>query len=398
MTQSNPGPARIAVVLSHPTQYYSPWFQWIASHTQLRLRVFYLWDFGVTDQVDPKFGKPIRWDMDLLSGYDSEFVPNISRNPGAESFRGFDNPDLGRRLSVWKPDALLVFGYKWLSHVRAIAWGRLHGVPLIFRGDSTLIGRPKQAPHVVIALRLLFSQVAAFLYVGSANRDYFARFGVPARKLFFCPHSVSGKLYNPADGRNSESALKLRHDLGISPRATVILFAGKLVPDKQPMALLQAFLELASDDAVLVFVGDGSEKLALEATAQRSSAVRFLSFANQTQMPARYMMADVFVLPSNGIWETWGLAVNEAMLMGVPCLVSNRVGCQRDLVSDGESGWVFDPEVPEALKAALGRAISDVRSDVRRKQIRQVVAGRIAGYSYEKSTDGLLEAVAAVLR
>jgi glycosyltransferase involved in cell wall biosynthesis len=397
MTKSNPAQAKVAVVLSHPTQYYSPWFQWIASHSQMRLRVFYLWDFGVTDQIDPNFGKTIRWDMDLLSGYESEFVPNISRSPGAESFRGFDNPALGRRLSAWEPDALLVFGYNWSSHLRALLWARMHGTPILFRGDSNLIGRPRQAIHVVVALRLLFSQVRAFLYVGSANRDYFARFGVPQRKLFFCPHSVSGTLYDPADERHLESALKLRTELGISPTAKVVLFAGKLVPAKQPMALLDAFLELAPDDTVLVIVGEGSEKPALEATAGMSSFVRFLPFANQTEMPARYRMADIFVLPSKGIWETWGLAVNEAMLMGVPCLVSNRVGCQRDLVTDGESGWVFDPEDPAALKAALARAISDIRSTEHRERIRQTVARRIAGYSYEKSTDGLLEAVAAVL-
>jgi glycosyltransferase involved in cell wall biosynthesis len=53
-------------------------------------------------------------------------------------------------------------------------------------------------------------------------------------------------------------------------------------------------------------------------------------------MPARYLLADLFVLASRGLYETWGLAVNEAMHMGVPALVSDRVGCQRDLVRDKE--------------------------------------------------------------
>ena len=50
------GPTRLAIVLSHPTQYYSPWFAWLSAHAPLELRVFYLWDFGVTAQRDPQFG------------------------------------------------------------------------------------------------------------------------------------------------------------------------------------------------------------------------------------------------------------------------------------------------------------------------------------------------------
>jgi hypothetical protein len=102
---------RLAVVLSHPTQYYSPWFRWLRGHTSVEFRVFYLWDFGVTLTHDPIFNRSLEWDVDLLSGYDHEFVPNLSANPGAEHFLGFNNPELTRRLARWRPGALLIFGY-----------------------------------------------------------------------------------------------------------------------------------------------------------------------------------------------------------------------------------------------------------------------------------------------
>ncbi len=50
---------RLAVVLSHPTQYYSPWFRWLRAHTALELRVFYLWDFGIAARRDPGFGTTV---------------------------------------------------------------------------------------------------------------------------------------------------------------------------------------------------------------------------------------------------------------------------------------------------------------------------------------------------
>ncbi len=393
---------RLAAVLSHPTQYYSPWFRWLRSHTALELRVFYLWDFGVAHRLDPNFGKSFEWDVDLLSGYDSVFVPNRSGRPGAEHFLGFNNPDLATQMGAWRPDALLLFGYKWASHLRAIIWARRRRIPIVFRGDSHLLGRGSPRLHVRVALRALFSRFAAFLYVGAANREYFEAFGVPPAKLFFAPHSVDGALFDRGSPAHREGADRLRSQLGIASSARIVLFAGKLIPAKQPMELLGAFLDLGVPDTALVFVGEGQEKAGLEALAAGRAGVpgappvRFLPFANQSEMPSRYLLADIFVLPSRGVYETWGLAVNEAMHMGVPCLVSDRVGCQRDLVTQGETGWVFDPGDPKALARTLSGALADVASARRREEIRGAVGRRISGYSYAKTTDGLLSALAAL--
>ena len=124
--------------------------------------------------------------------------------------------------------------------------------------------------------------------------------------------------------------------------------------------------------------------------------VRFLSFANQSEMPSRYLLADLFVLPSRGFYETWGLAVNEAMHMGVPCIVSELVGCQKDLVTQGETGWVFDPSRPGALGSALSEALGALASPPRRAEIRSAVEKRISGYTYAQTTDGLVAALGAL--
>ncbi len=98
---------RLAVVLSHPTQYYSPWFRWLRTHTALEFRVFYLWEAGVTAQRDPGFQATVQMqDVDLLGGYESEFVPNTARSPGTDHFWGLRNPTLTvARLAAWRPGA-----------------------------------------------------------------------------------------------------------------------------------------------------------------------------------------------------------------------------------------------------------------------------------------------------
>lgn len=393
---------RLAVVLSHPTQYYSPWFRWLRSHTSITFRVFYLWDFGVAEHSDPDFGTSFTWDVDLLSGYESEFVANASKRPGAEHFFGFNNPGLAGRLEAWRPTALLLFGYKWASHVRAILWALRSGVPILFRGDSHLLGRGTPPAHVRMVLRALYSRFASFLYVGAANREYFKALGVPDRKLFFAPHSVNGVLFNRDDPAHREAAGRLRIELGIGPSDRVVLFAGKLIAAKQPSELLEAFLDLSPPATFLVFVGDGPERERLQALAAARtgpggiSPVHFLPFANQSEMPSRYLLAELFVLPSRGHYETWGLAVNEAMHMGIPCLVSSLVGCQRDLVTEGETGWTFDPAVPGALRRSLSAALAALAPAAHREEIRHGVERRIAGYTYAQTTSGLLAALAAL--
>lgn len=392
----NPPPGiRLAVVLSHPIQYYSPWFRWLAANTGIDLRVFYLWDSGTSVRHDPQFQKAFQWDVDLLSGYSSEFVPNLSRQPSTHRFGGLKNPSLGARLDAWKPDAVLLYGYKSMSHLRAIAWARGARVPVIFRGDSHLLGRPVPGWMRALPLRWLYGRISAFTYVGRANRAYFEAFGVPKEKLFYSPHSVDDRLFNPGDPRHRLAAEAIRRELALPGGTRVVLFAGKLVAHKQPRELLMAFLDLKLPNAALVFVGEGPEKRDLERMAREAGrgTVHFLPFANQTEMPSRYLLADLFVLPSRGYYETWGLAVNEAMHMGIPCLVSDRVGCQQDLVTQGETGWVFRSDSPADLSHQLETALASLSEQASAERVRKAVGARIGNFTYSATTNGLLSAI-----
>lgn len=386
---------RLAVVLSHPTQYYSPWFRWLATREELTLRVLYLWQFGVTHQRDPKFEASFRWDTDLVSGYEHEFVPNLARDPGTHHFWGLRNPALTVRLAAWRPDAILLFGYNWASHLRAVFWARRHHIPILFRGDSHFLGRERPNPLRRLLLRFLFQQFAGCLPVGAANRDYFLTLGVPSSRLFSAPHAVDDSLFDPARTEHHTACAHLRLELGIPTGAIVVLYAGKFVPEKQPRELLAAFLAIPNEGAHLVFVGDGPEKAVLldEAKTSNCPRVHFLPFANQSEMPARHLLADLFVLPSRGVYETWGLAVNEAMHMGVPALVSDRVGCQRDLVTPGETGWIFRHDDPADLRAELSAALFLLREPAEVALLKARVKARIARYTYAHAAAGLRAAL-----
>jgi glycosyltransferase involved in cell wall biosynthesis len=383
---------RLAVVTTHPIQYYAPWFRRIAARPGLDLRVFYLWDFGVAEHEDEGFRRTVRWDVPLLDGYASEFVPNVSRRPATRGFRGIDNPGLPAALRSFDPAAVLCIGYKNATFFRLMLRRPLGRVPLLHRGDSHRLV-PRRGLSAGLrrrVLSLLFRRFRAFLYVGAANRDYLRMHGVPDERLFFCPHAVDNDRFSADPDATRAAALAWRRELGIPADKAVVLFAGKLEEKKRPLDLLRAFARAAVPGGALLFVGNGHLDEAVRREAALVPHVYFAPFQNQSVMPRTYAAGDVVVLPSFGSGETWGLCVNEAQCLARPVVVSTHVGCAADLVTPGETGWVFPAGDVDALAGCLREALAD-RSRLR--AVGEAGRERVRRYSYGAATDGLVDAL-----
>ena len=113
-------------------------------------------------------------------------------------------------------------------------------------------------------------------------------------------------------------------------------------------------------NSYLVFVGDGSLKVELETEAnflKVQDKVKFLGFVNQSQLPSIYCSADLFILPSE--YEPFGVVVNEAMLCGLPVIVSDKVGAGYDLIKHDETGFVYPCGNIDELKIILNNTLSN---------------------------------------
>jgi glycosyltransferase involved in cell wall biosynthesis len=382
---------KLAIVSTHPIQYQAPWFRYLAR--QLEIKVFYLWDFGVTEQVDRGFGQAIQWDVPLLSGYPYEFVPNTSRYPGTHRPRGLRNPALKEQVAAYNPSAVLLMGYNYETFYRFLwEWGG-NGAPLLLRGDSHRLalhdGLQQRARRTFIAQ--VFKRFAGFLYVGKANQHYYEYHGVPSQKLFFAPHAVDNEYFMTAGGEAKASALAWRRELNIPDENAVIMFAGKFEEQKRPLDLLTAFVGSRLRHATLLFVGAGEVEPTLRRSAARHSNIRFAPFQNQSLMPRTYAAADIVVLPSYS--ESWGLSVNEAMCVGRPVIVSEHVGCAQDLVSPRRNGLVFPAGDVASLASCLEEALSSrERLHEWGNESRRI----IDNYSYRETTQGLMSALSHV--
>ncbi len=349
---------KLAIISTHPIQYNAPVFRALAQSAEIQPKVFYTWSQSASGTIfDPGFGVELQWDIPLLEGYAHEFIPNVAKRPGIKHVFGIRNPGLKKAVSEWDADAVLIYGWNFFSHLQLMR--QLKGrIPIFFRGDSTLldVAPPLRRFARKLALTWVYKHIDIAIAVGQNNADYFAWCGIPWNRIAFAPHSIDTRRFIGSTKAHAEQIRTWRKQLGIGRDDFVFVYAGKFISKKDPVLLIDAFMQLSAS-AHLVFFGDGELARELETRASGHSAIHFLPFQNQSAMPAVYRLGNVFVLPSRGPGETWGLALNEAMASGRPVISGSKAGAARDLIMPGVNGWIFESGNLRALIAALQTAI-----------------------------------------
>jgi len=330
---------KLAIITTHPIQYYAPWFAMLSERNKLILKVFYTFSQWKNNFVDKGFLKEVKWDIPLLENYDYEFVENTSKKPDLFSFFGIENKNLNSKISEYNPDAILFIGWNYASHLGAMRY--FHGKKKIwFRGDSTLLDENFGIKKFLRRqfLKRVYNYVDTAFYVGQNNKNYFLAHNLKEKNLVFSPHAIDNERFSTNEKEFETLAQKWREELNIPQNSKTILFAGKFENKKNPLFIIQAAKDLP--DFTFILTGDGELKKKL--LSESLPNLVFLPFQNQTQMPILYRLANIFVLPSKGPGETWGLAINEAMACKRAVLVSNKCGCAIDLVKNNENGFIFN--------------------------------------------------------
>lgn len=378
---------RLAIIASHPVQYYAPLYRELA--TRLDLTVFYCHRDTAADQASAGFGHGFSWDVDLLSGYKFGFLKNVARRPTLGSFRGVDTPSVGAELICGRFDAVLVMGWYLKAFFQALFAAKRSGLPVLVRGDSHLVTPRSWLKRALkdIAYPIFLRQFDAALVVGERNHQYWIHYRYPLQQQFRSPHCVDTKWF--AARATTAARMAVRARFAIASEAPVALFAGKLSPLKRPTDLVYGAAEARMGGIPVEILVAGAGELEGELrTAARLSGVpcHMMGFCNQTEMPSAYAAADVLVLPSSQ--ETWGLVANEALACGRPLVLSDAVGCAPDLAGNGLAGITY----PCGDTYALGKALAAV---LRTRPSSHDILVRSQAHSLEAAASGIVTAVTA---
>jgi glycosyltransferase involved in cell wall biosynthesis len=395
-------PARrrgLVVFQTHPVQYHAPLYRELASRG-VPLHVVYGADFSCVGYRDAGFGREIRWSGDLLAGYSSQFLSTVSGG-GPRQVEALD----GARVPVAMRgigDAVVValgHGHPFdRSVVRAALRARR---PLLLRPEAAdgvrLRGRLRATVRSLL-LRGLYRRIEAACAIGTTARRHFLAHGMGPERIFDSPYAVAAEVFEFDEGDRLRHRDAFRAAHGIAEDAMVVGFSGKLIPAKGVAVLAGALGRLPGpvrSRTTLLVVGDGPLRDALsDDLARVGVATVFAGFLNQDALSPAYHAMDLLVLPSiDG--ETWGLVVNEALLHGVPVLVSDRVGCAPDLARDPMVGSVFPAGDAAALARTLGLALQGLPADAGR---RVACRSAVAGYTLASAADGIVRAYEHALR
>ena len=356
---------RLAVLITHPVQYFRPVFAELARDPRLELLVLFGCDHGLRPSQDPDFGVEIAWDCGPADGFPHHV---LSREPLANLSHWRRAVPLAwrawRRLQRFEPDAVLVFAYTPAFITLSTLLLRVGGQRLLLRADGTdraFERGPLRRCLKDAVLRLWYRQFAHVFPIGADSEAHFRRLGVPAARRTAVRYAVDVDFFAQQVHHWLPRRAGLRQGEGIPMDALVLLWSAKMTPVKHPQLLLDA---LALVDPTLrqrfwlVAVGDGPLRSSFEpaAAALLPGRCRFQGFRNQSELGACYAMADVLVFPSRQ-GETWGLVVNEALQFGLAVIASDHVGCASDLllppapVPPGSA--VVPSNQPQAFAAAL---------------------------------------------
>lgn len=248
---------------------------------------------------------------------------------------------LFKLFDEYRPDVLNITGYFDWAQVLLMFYARLRGVKVVLSSESSSadhnrIGWKEQLKSVIVG------RANAVFCFGKTSAEYMEHLGVPKNAI---------KVRNAAV--IDEQLIRDRYDLAkraVSEKASTepvtrkFVYVGRLASEKNLAMLIGAFARVSHPDWELLFVGDGPERSKLEklsADAGIAGNVRFVGGYPWYEVPGWLAQSDVLVLPSHS--EPWGLVVNEAMVCGMPVIVSQTCGCVADLVRDGVNGFTFDP-------------------------------------------------------
>ena len=324
---------RVVFVGDIPTPYVLPWLRELAELVDLT---------AIFAAARGSRGQP--WDLGEL-GIRHVVLDgkSLKRPPGPDVHI---DPRLALLISRARPDVVLTPAF-----ALATAWAVLTGCRVLPYSDGTARTEANLGPVQLLARRLLVRRVSACVGNSHDALAHMRELGCPHEASFRVPFSTElGPLREAGAARIPAPAGRLR-----------ALIVARLIPRKGVDAAIEALARARRDvpGIMLDVVGSGPEELLLRKLASRAhpDGIRFHGFVDQPVLPLHFRDADVLLFPSR--IDQFGIVVLEAAAAALPIIASPRAGATTELVKDGVSGFVVDPDDIDGIAARLVQLARD---------------------------------------
>lgn len=262
------------------------------------------------------------------------------------------NPGVGTALRAFEPDLVHAVNPFVLGQGASYYCRRL-GVPLVASYHTNIAA---YADFYGLSIfdratrwytRKLHNKAAINLCTSRATLRYLTDEGI--ERLYLWPQGVDDVRFHP-DKFSKDLRVRLTEG---HPAERLLLYVGRLGHEKNIGRLKYILHEVPG--VRLALVGDGPARRDLEKEYAGTPAV-FTGALQGDELASAYASADAFVFPSTT--ETLGMAMIEALASGLP-VVAARAGATDEVVSDGETGILYDPDSDVSLASAVRELTSD---------------------------------------
>lgn len=326
--------------------------------------------------------------------------PDVVRFPAGHWFRAHDFPVAWPWLARVNYEARLRFGREEFDVVHTHSpftmgyigarWAQNTRTPVVFT-FHTLYHRylhyvplpgPVTRAYIVVRLKLYLEMCDHVVAPSRPVAQIVHRLD-PERGVSVVPTGINVQKFSGGD------RARVRQKHNIAPDERVLLYVGRLVPEKNLAFLLRSLAPVLKNEPKtrLLLVGGGPmEELLIEQAEKLgiTKRVTFTGFIEPSQMADYYAASDIFTFASRT--ETQGVSIAEALAAGLPCVVVGAMGAAEAL-RDGDGGFVVPPrEVP--FREAVVKLLRD---DALRLQMAQAGRARAPELSLSHSADRLLE-------
>ena len=318
---------KVAIITSHVIQYQLPFFNELSKIKDIEFFFFSASDHGFKKRsFDGELKSNTQWVKEINI---KNFYINKSKCKINSFFLYY--PNLISILKKKKIDQILILGWNKLIFWQAIIFSILNYCKIYLRAENNLEHSQSIIKKFIklIFFRLFFKIFDKIFYIGYLNKQFYLKYGLKKKKLIFCPYSVNNFFF-----QNKKKVIK-KNKLSF-------IFVGKFIPRKNISLIIDVANKLKTHGKLIFnLIGNGPLFSDIKKLKKklRLKNVKLHGYKNQYQISKLYKKNDILILPS--AYETWGLVVNEAMAAGLPCIVSNKVGCRYDLVKNGKTGFIF---------------------------------------------------------
>ena len=282
-------------------------------------------------------------------------------------------------------DLVLAYDYTSRMGMELMLHCIVKGVPYALNCDGAFINPDFIKDRIK---RFFVRRAALYFASGPSARDYFLHYGAREEKIRYhqftslTEQDIRTMLPTPEE----KSGLREKHGL---PPGVLVLTIGQFIYRKGFDILLRGWTDMPPESHLLI-VGGGEKEEEYRGYIrdQHLAGVSIVGFLDKETLKEYYAASDIFVLPTRE--DVWGLVVNEAMACGLPVISTDMCIAGRELIRDGENGYVVPVQDAQALREKMVRLIEDRGL---RMQMGQNNLERMKGNTLERIVEAHREAI-----